>query len=282
MYQIGQHKGLQDAFPDAKFIFPTASKRRAVALCRTGMNQWFDLRDIKEQEREEEYQFEGLRESSQYVHRLLETEIEAVGAENVVLWGLSQGAATTMISLLLWRGVRFAAAIGMCGWVPLKARMEREIQSEKNMDGEADQFDGGKQSENSAAVDQRPTSKLQKAVQYLNEELELGQAVGEASNTPLDIPVFVGHGTLDPKVPMKLGEEANEILRLLEFDVELRLYERLGHWYSSEMLQDIVSFLQQKTNVEPAAISGEQSGVQGQLRYTGIWKSLGEKAAAEQ
>jgi hypothetical protein len=36
--------------------------------------------------------------------------------------------AISMISLLLWKGPKFAAAVGMCGWVPLKARIEQAVQ----------------------------------------------------------------------------------------------------------------------------------------------------------
>lgn len=51
MHRVGAYKGLQDAFPDAKFIFPTASKRRAASLGRIGVTQWFDLASIVDQEK---------------------------------------------------------------------------------------------------------------------------------------------------------------------------------------------------------------------------------------
>lgn len=61
---------------------------------------------------------DGLRQSVEFVHGLLREEIEAVGRENVVLWGLSQGCATSLVSLLIWEGAPFAATVGMCGWLP--------------------------------------------------------------------------------------------------------------------------------------------------------------------
>ena len=118
---------LQDAYPNAKFIFPTASKRRAKLFNRTPINQWFDNWSPPTTTEHQEIQFDGLRESSTYIHSLLHAEIAAVGPENVVLWGLSQGAATSLISLLLWEGPKFAAAIGMCGWLPLRKHMEDAI-----------------------------------------------------------------------------------------------------------------------------------------------------------
>ena len=69
---------LPDIFPDAKFIVPTASKQATI-------NRWFDVWSMKQQTKNEDVQFEGLRESTLYVHGLLEGEIAAVGAQNVVL-----------------------------------------------------------------------------------------------------------------------------------------------------------------------------------------------------
>jgi predicted esterase len=128
MTAIPKFSALQDAFPDAHFIFPTASMRRAAAFGRTPIHQWFDNWSLQDPMERAELQYDGLRGSSEYVHQLLEKEIAAVGGENVVLWGLSQGMAISMISLLLWTGSSFAAAVGMCGWIPLKAQLEQGAQ----------------------------------------------------------------------------------------------------------------------------------------------------------
>ena len=243
---------LQEAFPHGKFVFPTASKRRAVVLGRSMVHQWFDLWSIKEQTKNEEVQFDGLRESSQHVHQLLKGEIAAVGADNVVLWGLSQGMATSMISLLLWTGPEFAAAVGMCGWVPLKARMEREVRDEADLEGEENPFKGNEPKPSKSIVGEETSERhaiLQKAAYYLREELQLSG--DQKSLTTLEIPIFVGHGTKDEKVPTVLGEEAVKFLRSLEFNVEFQKYEGLGHWYNPDMLRDIILFLQCKTGVQP-------------------------------
>lgn len=189
-----------------------------------------------------------------------------------------------MISLLLWNGPRFAAAVGICGWVPLKARMEREIRGGSPESRGDDPLDGGKPVED-AAVQHFGQSNLKRAVKYLREELELETANRDASSTVLMTPVFIGHGKEDPQVPIRLGEEANDLLRLIGLKVDFRLYDGLGHWYSSEMLQDIVGFFEQKTNVKPAVSqlgSQEDNEIlqEAELKHmpsTGFWKSLGEK-----
>ena len=185
------------------------------------MNQWFDIKNIKAQTENEDWQFEGLRESLGHVKELLQSEIAEVAAENVVLWGLSQGMAQTMISLLLWEGPRFAAAVGMCGWLPLKARMDREVKEDADLQDEENAFGG-------ADIKASELSNLQKAGHYLREELDV-RLDQDPSERQLDIPVFIGHGTEDPKVPTELSHETRDLLQLLGFNVEFKLYE--GHTY---------------------------------------------------
>ena len=236
---------LQAAFPHAKFIFPTASKRRAQVLNRTPMNQWFDIWSLKSQTDREELQFDGLRESSEHIHGLLHAEIAAVGAENVVLWGLSQGCALSLTTTLLWEGPKFAAVVGMCGWLPLRKRMEYAVQFSDAPDDEENPFSesGRETSDETTPVDASPKSNVDKAIQYLHEELQLPSE--RQSSKVLEIPVFLGHGTEDEKVPVTLGKDASSMLCVLGFDVEYREYNNLAHWYSGTMLRDIVWFVQQ-------------------------------------
>ena len=51
---------------------------------------------------------------------MLHQATKDVGPENVILGGLSQGGATTLISLLTWEGKPLAAAFGLCGWLPFR------------------------------------------------------------------------------------------------------------------------------------------------------------------
>lgn len=111
---IPEFGSLPLAFPHAKLIFPTASTRRATLFERKEIHQWFNNWSVEATSERQELQIEGLRETSAFVHGLLNEEIAAVGAENVVLGGLSQGCAATLISMLLWEGEAFGAMVGMC------------------------------------------------------------------------------------------------------------------------------------------------------------------------
>jgi len=109
---------LQRAFPHAKIIFLTASRSRATIYGRSYTHQWFDNWHLEHRTKSQHLQVEGLAASTTYVHKILKNEIAIIGKENVVLWGLSQGCATSLASLLSWDGEPFGAVVGMCGWLP--------------------------------------------------------------------------------------------------------------------------------------------------------------------
>ena len=179
-------------------------------------------------------QIEGLRESSAYIHRLLREEIEIVGAGNVVLGGLSQGCAASLVAFLTWEGEPLGAAFGMCGWLPFRMQMEEIARPQYDEDDEDDPFERSGQEEEADPPAQ--------AVRFLCEEI--GASVTQPSMSFQRTPLFMGHGTEDEKVFMSLGREAANCLRVLGMQVSWTEYEALAHWYSPAMLGDLVDFLQ--------------------------------------
>ncbi len=229
-----QTQPLRTAFPHAKFIFPTASKRRAVIYNRASINQWFDYWSLTQPTEREELQIEGLRESSAYIHSLLREEIEIVRAGNVVLGGLSQGCAASLVALLMWEGEPLGAAFGMCGWLPFREQMEEIARPQYDGDDEDDPFERSSQSEQFDPPAQ--------AIKFLCEEV--GASVVQPSMSFQRTPLFLGHGTEDEKVLLHLGREAASCLRTLGMHVSWTKYEGLAHQYSAAMLRDLVHFLQ--------------------------------------
>ncbi|KAK0507872.1 hypothetical protein JMJ35_009761 [Cladonia borealis] len=230
---------LRTTLPHAKFIFPTASKRRAVLYNRTSINQWFDYSSLTEPTMErEELQIEGLWESSAYIHSLLREEIEIVGAGNVVLGGLSQGCAASLIALLMWEGQEpLGAAFGMCGWLPFRKQME-EIIARPQYDANDDEDDPFERSGQGGEESDPPTQ----AIEFLCEEV--GVSGVQPSMSFHRTPLFLGHGTEDEKVSLHLGVEAANCLRILGMQVSWTQYDGLAHWYSAAMLSDLLDFLQ--------------------------------------
>ncbi len=225
---------LHTAFPHAKFVFPTASKRRATIYNRASINQWFDHCPLTTPTEREELQTEGLRESSAYIHSLLREEIEIVGAGNVVLGGLSQGCATSLVALLMWEGEPLGAAFGMCGWLPFRKQMEEIARPQYDENDEDNPFERSSRGEQSDP----PTQ----AVEFLYEEV--GASVTQPSMSFQRTPLFLGHGTEDENVFVHLGREAARCLKALGIQVSWTEYAGLVHWYSPAMLGDLVDFLQ--------------------------------------
>ncbi|KAL8761661.1 MAG: hypothetical protein Q9184_002245 [Pyrenodesmia sp. 2 TL-2023] len=240
--QISETHTFQSALPHARFIFPTASKRRAQIYHRSMINQWFDNWSLSTPSERTELQVEGLRETSTYVHSLLRSAVDEVGAENVVLGGLSQGCAAALVALLMWEGEPLAAGFGMCGWLPFWVQMEEIVAgSEDGVDDDDDGGDGDEdlfeRDEEDAGEKDAPTQ----AITFLREEV--GLPAKDPSMSFQRIPLFLGHGAEDEKVPVGLGREAASCLKRLGASVEWREYEGLGHWYSGTMLKDLVDTL---------------------------------------
>lgn len=236
------------AFPHAKFVFPTAPPRRATIYKRCIINQWFDNWHLTEPARREELQIGGLQETVPFIHSLLRKEATLVGGPwNVVLGGLSQGCAASLISMLLWEGEPLGAVVGMCGWLPYRGHMEDAGAKPADNGGEFDLFENSLDSEETGLG--MSSDPISRGVEWLREEIDVPAET--SATTPLrlkSVPWFLGHGQQDPKVPIKLGREAAEHFQALEFDVTWKEYEDLGHWYSGEMLSDVAQFITNKTH----------------------------------
>jgi predicted esterase len=236
-----------DQFPNTKFIFPTAPLRRAVIFQRSLTHQWFDNWSLTETELKEHLQIPGLRETSAYLHNLLETEIGDVGAQNVVLMGLSQGCAASIVAALLWEGKAFGALVGMCGYLPFRKGMCNAMEDEEDDDedslvGSDDNEEEDMFERDSEEADER--TKFGRAIEWLREELQTPQSDVEKKVPPIQsIPIFMGHGAEDEKVPCDIGRSAAEFLGELDVTVTWEEYHELGHWYSADMLWDITQFL---------------------------------------
>jgi predicted esterase len=231
----------KDQFPNTKFVFPTAPLRRALVYNRSLTHQWFDNWSLTQPEMKQYLQAQGLRETSFFLHGLLKQETEVVGSKNVALMGLSQGCAASIVATLLWTGEPFGAVVGMCGYLPFRESMQEAASGREDWRGEVDEEDMFERDDEATGSE----TKFHKTVAWLCEELEMThdhQKDYDASSLQ-SIPVFMGHGTEDDKTPSDFGRLAAELLESVDVDVTWKEYNGLGHWYSAEMLGDIVEFL---------------------------------------
>ena len=228
----------QSTFPHTKFIFPTASKRRAQIYNRSVIHQWFDNWSLETPNQRTNLQVDGLRETSTYIHSLLREAVAEVSAKNVILGGLSQGCAAALIALLTWDGEPIAAVFGMCGWLPFRKPME-EITCPSKLDKDTNSADDIFETCEGSLDEEFPGE----AATYLFEELDLVEK--QPSMCFQQVPVFLGHGVDDEKVAIGLGREAASCLRSMGVNVRWAEYKGLEHWHSTEMIGNIAEFIKE-------------------------------------
>jgi predicted esterase len=227
---------LPEAYPNAKFVFPTAGRRRCQALGRVRLNSWFNFASFEDFSYRRELQLDGLQESAKEILAILEAEIKSVPQENIILGGISQGY-TMSISVLLCLDHPLGGFIGMSGGMPYQEDLENVTSDDASGDDE-----------NPFASDEDPTKPQEpivKAMMYWRDLLCLSPAeVLDKRSTSLKTPILLGHGKSDDKIPFAVGQEASQTLSKLGLNVIWREYDE-GHWYKiPEQIDDIVSFIQ--------------------------------------
>ncbi|ROW16043.1 hypothetical protein VPNG_02507 [Cytospora leucostoma] len=252
---------LAEVLPHTRFVFPNAPRQRATVYKRSVMRQWFDdwhLRpelsgDVVDCRYDEGLQTSGLGDTVRYLHELIAKEAALVGGvRNVVLGGMSQGCAASLIAALLWEGDdRLGAVVGMCGWLPYLTQMQEAMHVREDSAGET----SGKAEdleffERSASPLASPTpavtGKVDVAVSWLRDELEMPKYQGgEFSNARCKgIPIMLCHGRDDKKVDCYQSRAAADFLLSVGMEVRhWRLYNGVDHEFSGEMLADILAFL---------------------------------------
>ena len=262
-------ESLQELFPSVKFIFPTAKKRRSTALKRIKINQWFDNFSLEDPSERQELQYEGLKETAEFMYELVRHEASLLGGVgNVIIGGLSQGCAMALIVLLSFAGSGAASDegkctgkpgkeflggfIGMSGWLPFAQDIASAALPtfQGGDEGNDDPFGEPPVSQDLAErfdVDESMLARQLRVANFVRDIVDLAPLEGQTSQTRLHhTPCFLGHGTADEKVSFHLGEESRDTLRQLGLNVTWKQYDELGHWYKvPDELNDIACFLRE-------------------------------------
>ncbi|KAI1112724.1 phospholipase/carboxylesterase [Nemania sp. NC0429] len=238
-------KTLPELLPGARFVFPTAKRRRSSAFGRKKLTQWFNIARLPDPSYRKETQLQGLAESAVEIRELLRQEIEVAGVPpaNVILGGISQGCAMSL-SVLLTLEYPLGGYVGMCGYLPFQQDIENAINKE-------DTSDDGEDEDNPFATsddESLPTNPALRAVNFERDLLCIDapqDAPSDQNQTASSTPIFLGHGDADEKKPFQLGEAAARTMRAAGYNtVEWRLYPGLGHWYKiPDEIDDIVEFI---------------------------------------
>jgi predicted esterase len=226
---------LQSLLPHARFIFPTAQRRRSSAFSRSVLTQWFDLASLSDPSIRQDVQYQGLAESGKLIRELIDGETERVPPVNILLGGLSQGCAMSL-SVLLSLEFSLGGFIGMSGWLPFQKDLAKLIVEETTRDNEDEPFN--QPAEDPVVV----------VAAFLRDVLSIDVDT-DPERTALRTPIFIGHGDADLKIPPHLGNDAAEVLASTGLDVTWMSYVDQGHWYKvPDEIDDIVGFWRKKTN----------------------------------
>lgn len=115
-------------------VFTPAAPIQPVT-CNKGhrMPSWFDIQELPFRENSKTSSYEDMQGAVQFVHGILDKCISAgIPSSRIVLIGISQGGATTLVSTLTYRE-KLAAGMVLWGWMPipvesLKAKLSPEGQ----------------------------------------------------------------------------------------------------------------------------------------------------------
>ena len=115
--ETSDHRTLIDVFPGIKWLYPTAD---IIPSRRFGseMSQWFDMWETDEPQNRADEQARDLNLSVARIKQVILDEGKLVGLENVVLCGISQGAATA-VTALLGLDRRLGGFIGFATWATM-------------------------------------------------------------------------------------------------------------------------------------------------------------------
>jgi predicted esterase len=241
---------LPELFPCAKFILPTSRLRHSALNQRVKISQWFDIESIINPDQRQELQHEGLHDSATFIHEIIRQEAALVGMENVILGGLSQGCAAglhVMLSLRCTPGQRLGGFFGMSGWLPFATQLDAIADGK---DPAVLEIDGLPQKVDDNLFDRGishndvGTSISSQAAHFVRQEvMNFPDTDSDNQNHTSSVPIFLGHGMLDQKVPLSLGRRASTVMAKLGWKVTWKSYADLGHWYCSEELEDIATFV---------------------------------------
>ena len=237
-------KTLPQLLPGARWIFPTAKRRRSTAFGRSMLTQWYDVARLPDPEYRRETQLGGLAESTLAVRELLSQELSKVPPENNIIGGLSQGCAMALI-VLLGLEHRLGGFVGMSGYLPFRSEIEDAVSEKEGVD-EDDPFAASEDDDDERNAE--PQSPEVKALSFVRDLVGLEPVSHLTREATASLtPVFLGHGDSDEKRPVYQGEAAARALKAAGYGVQWKAYADLGHWYKiPDEIDDIIEFIRSK------------------------------------
>jgi lysophospholipase-2 len=214
-----------------KLIFPTPAPTFSTLFYRH-ISQWFDFNAGTDPKLYTREHLDGLRETVEHVHALIDAEIAAgIPEERILLGGLNQGCAVALTALLLG-GRKLAGVMGMSGWLPFAGEIRRALAG-KGMPVGA--LVNGSRDVDVPTWDADEATKMQertKIIGMLRERVLQKPALEEAVVAEmLRTPAWLGHGDADEVIRYLVGREIYGALKALGMEVVWKRYREFPHRY---------------------------------------------------
>ncbi|PHH71918.1 hypothetical protein CDD82_6271 [Ophiocordyceps australis] len=281
--KTSSNKTLDWLFPGVKFVFPSSPRLPCLALRKMRLSLWFDVARLDDPSFRQEIQRQGLCASTRHIAVLLHWEMRSVPADKIIIGGLGQGCALSLV-LLLSLGFPIGGMIGMSGFLPFQYELEMDVgchtgyqDSKDGNDDEngiyddsgvdQDDLDYDSQSEDSDELpddddddvdddsddDQVTQHPVVRAQIFERTLLQINSREHPCKErTSYQTPILLGHGVEDGSIPHSMGQKAAGAMRSLEYEVEWRSYTEFGHGYKVPAeIDDIVEFMRSKVGLEP-------------------------------
>ncbi len=130
-----QHTNLTSQFPSWRWVFPSSRMRWSTAF-QEEMPAWFEAHSLTDLSVRQDLQMDGIRESVGYLLQILDVEVQRLGgaSKNVVLGGISQGAAVGLWALLCQTRTtsRLGGFVSASCWLPFAVDIERYLEGPCN------------------------------------------------------------------------------------------------------------------------------------------------------
>ncbi|KXX83130.1 Acyl-protein thioesterase 1 [Madurella mycetomatis] len=242
---------LQEQLPTWRWVFPSSTELWSTAFEET-MPAWFEAHSLTNVTARQDLQMAGIRDSVQYLTRLLEEETEKLGgaAHRVVLGGISQGGAAAMWTLLCAGDAdvarRLGGFVGASTWLPFAENLERYLGGQNRTNSDAQENDAMGDDVTGDDIQVSEADAFVKAMTASARRTPHQRGASEAKRHP--VPVFLAHGTYDAYVDIELGRHAACVLRKVGLKISWTEYsgaDQEGHWLKEpEEFDDITCFLE--------------------------------------
>jgi lysophospholipase-2 len=273
---------LAEIFPSIRWVFPTAKRRFSARYHHEFENssfkdafegedfdiisQWFDIWDVRDPEDRKELMLPGLQESIRQITDIIIEEAQIIPLERIILGGISQGCATSILALLSSE-LNLGGFIGWCGFLPFQRSIEalntRTIGNKHELSGGVQGIlglnldDPDIESSNPSSEDSKIEARV--GTTYTVKEAEINQKeifTSDSSMPPqaaIKTPIFLAHSEDDEVVPCKLGDDLGQIIKHLGFNVTWKKYiDGMHQIHPDHGVDDMSLFIQRALNIYTA------------------------------